>query len=265
VSAPDQRRPDDEASHWTSPFTGSAAYYDALYTRERDYREQATRVATIARELCPDAETLLDVACGTGLHLEHLAREFCCDGLDASEPMLRIAQARNPGMTFHLGNMCGFDTGRRYDVVTCLFSSITYAMDVPGLQGTLRTFADHLVPGGACIVEPFIPLDAWVDELSGHVRHADLPELAVAMVDRATRRGRTVVREVAYAAATPSGIDQVLERHAFALFTADEYMEAFHQAGFHVRHDPQGFDPARGLYLGRLPGPDSANQFEAPA
>lgn len=253
MNAQDHERADDGASVWTSPFTGSARYYDTLYARERDYRRQAARVAALARELCPDAESLLDVACGTGLHLEHLAREFSCEGLDASEPMLRIARARNPGTTFHLGDMCGFETGRRYHVVTCLFSSITYATDVPGLKDTLRTFARHLVPGGACIVEPFIPLDAWVDERSGHVRHADLPELAVAMVDRASRTDRTVVREVAYAAATPSGIDQVLERHTFGLFTAEDYIEAFQEAGFRVRHDPQGFDPARGLYLGSLP------------
>jgi hypothetical protein len=66
-----------------------------------------------------------------------------------------------------------------------------------------------------------------VDEPTGHVRHADLPELAVAMVDRAIRHGRIVTREVAYAAATPSGIDQILEQHTFALFTANEYIEAF--------------------------------------
>lgn len=254
MSAGDRGRADGEAPAWTAPFTSAARYYDALYTRERDYPAQAARVAATARELCPGAQTLLDVACGTGLHLEHLAREFRCEGLDASEPMLEIARARNPGLTFHVGDLRRFDTARRYDVVTCLFSSITYAMDVPALRGTLRTFARHLVPGGACIVEPGIPFDAWVDEPSGHVRHADLPELAVAMVDRATRRGREVTREVAYAAATPAGVDQVLERHRFALFTAGEYIEAFQQAGFQVRHDPQGLDPARGLYAGNLAG-----------
>ena len=61
-----------------------------------------------------------------------------------------------------------------------------------------------------------------------------------------------MTREVAYAAATPSGIDQILEQHTFALFTANEYIEAFQQAGFRVRHDPEGFDPARGLYVGSL-------------
>jgi len=223
--------------------------------RDRDYQGQAARIAAIARELCPDARTLLDVACGTGLHLEYLASEFRCEGLDVSESMLQIAQARNPGMTFHLGDMRGFGTGRRYHVVICLFSSITYAMDVPGLRGTLQKFAEHLVPGGACIVEPFIPPEAWVDERTGHVRQADLPQLTVAMVDRATRYDRTVVREIAYAAATSSGVDQVLERHTFGLFSADDYLDAFRHAGFHVWHDP-GFNPARGLYVGCLARPD---------
>ncbi len=145
--------------------------------------------------------------------------------------------------------------GTRYTicpVVTCLFSSITYAGDLSGLRRTLQTFAEHLVPGGGCLVEPFVPYDEWVDLTTGHLRAVDLPDLTVAMVDRARRDGRTVVREVAYAAATPSGIRQVLERHTFGLFSRDEYVDAFRHAGFEVNFNPEGFDPARGLYVGRL-------------
>jgi len=242
----------ESAVPWTAPFSESAEFYDALYTAERDYAAQATRVAALARTVRPGAATVLDVACGTGLHLEQLRQHFICEGVDASEAMLRIAQRRNPGLRFHLADMRSFAIGRRYDVLICLFSSITYAGDLPGLRRTLKTFAAHLVPGGVCLVEPFLPYEQWVDLPTGHLRTVDLPDLTVAMVDRARRRGRSVVREVAYAVATPNGVRQVLERHTFGLFSSDEYVDAFRGAGFEVTFDPEGFDPTRGLYVARL-------------
>lgn len=233
------------------PFSDSAEFYDAIYTAERDYASQARRVAELVLELNPAAQTLLDVGCGTGLHIEHLRHRFVCEGVDVSAAMLRIASHRNPGVRFHRGDMRDLDTGRSYDGLICMFSSITYAQDLAGLERTLSRFAAHLVPGGACLIEPFIPLESWVDEPTGHVRFADLPELAVAAVDRAVREGRTVVREIAYAASTSMGLRQIWERHVFGLFTTEEYVKAFRGAGFEVEHDRQGFDLARGLYVAR--------------
>ena len=55
MSAGDQGNADGEAAAWTAPFTSAARYYDALYTRERDYPAQAARVAATARELYIEA------------------------------------------------------------------------------------------------------------------------------------------------------------------------------------------------------------------
>lgn len=69
--------------------------------------------------------SLLDVACGTGLHLQHLAPRFGhVEGLDLNERMLALARDRLPGVPLHHGDMLDFDLGRRFDVITCLFSAI---------------------------------------------------------------------------------------------------------------------------------------------
>jgi predicted TPR repeat methyltransferase len=245
--------------YWTTPFSDSARFYDAIYLGERDYSQQANHLAVLLRRLNPSAQTLLDVACGTGLHIEQLRHRFHCEGLDREEAMLRIARLRNPGVHFHLGDMRTFHTGRQYDALTCMFSSSSYAGNVDGVVRSLRCFARHLVPGGACVVEPFIPRESWVDQLTGHVRYAEGTELTVAAVDRAVRTGTTVVREIAYSAATPTGLEQLRERHVFGLYSSREYLSAFRDAGFEVEHDPQGFDATRGLYLARrLPKPDDS-------
>jgi ubiquinone/menaquinone biosynthesis C-methylase UbiE len=239
----------DLSGVWTEPFSDSADFYDAIYTTERDYAAQASWLTQIALKVYPQAGTWLDVACGTGLHLEHLRRRFSCEGVDASEAMLAIARRRNPELTFYRGDMRNFSIGRSFDVLSCLFSSITYALDLHGLGRTLKTFARHLVPGGVCFVEPFITYDQWLGRPTGHIRSVDLPALSVAMVDRVERHGRKVTREVAYAVATPMGLRQVLERHTFGLFRQDDYVKAFEASGFRVDFDPEGFDPSRGMFI----------------
>ena len=53
-----------------------AKYYDRIYSF-RDYLDEAVRVQNlIMKYLETGGNTLLDVACGTGLHLKHLKDDF---------------------------------------------------------------------------------------------------------------------------------------------------------------------------------------------
>ena len=54
-------------------YTKTAKHYDAVYS-DKDYAGESQRLASIIRERAPMARTLLDVACGTGRHLEYLAK-----------------------------------------------------------------------------------------------------------------------------------------------------------------------------------------------
>lgn len=62
-------------------FSKSARFYDAIYSF-KDYPAEADLVTRYVRDAAPDASTLLDVACGTGLHMEHLRRNFIVEGVD---------------------------------------------------------------------------------------------------------------------------------------------------------------------------------------
>jgi ubiquinone/menaquinone biosynthesis C-methylase UbiE len=57
--------------------------YDLVYAA-KDYGAEARAVEALVDELAPHARSLLDVACGTGRHLEHLAGRFAVEGADAS-------------------------------------------------------------------------------------------------------------------------------------------------------------------------------------
>jgi ubiquinone/menaquinone biosynthesis C-methylase UbiE len=73
-------------------FTESAEFYDAIYAAKKDYRAESARVAAIVRNLVPGAQTLLDVACGTGEHARWLAAEdgFRAAGLEARHDPLGL-------------------------------------------------------------------------------------------------------------------------------------------------------------------------------
>ena len=103
----------------------SAKFYDALY-HFKDYKKASDRLTEIIKLYNPNAESLLDTACGTGKHIEYLRNEFQCEGLDINHDLLEIAKERCEGIVFHESDMTEFDTGEKYDVVCCLFSSIAY-------------------------------------------------------------------------------------------------------------------------------------------
>jgi SAM-dependent methyltransferase len=231
-------------------FTKSARFYDAIYSF-KDYAAEAAKVDALVKERHPGARTLLDVACGTGKHLEHLRGRYEAEGLDLDPELLAIARERLPGIRLHEGDMRRFDLARRFDAVTCLFSSIGYALTVEDLKRAVAAMALHLEPGGILVVEPWITPDAWQDGYVGAV-FVDEPDLKIARVDLSERDGRLSRIDFHYLVATPAGIDRFEERHELALFTQDEYVAAFRAAGLEVEHDAEGL-MGRGLYTGRAP------------
>src|SRR5438067_8492108 len=105
-----------------------ASVYDLVYAAPgaKDYAAEAAQIDVIIRKRAPGARTLLDVACGTGLHLRHLRERYAVEGVDASADMLAVAAQTLPGVPLHVGDMRALDLGRTFDAVTCLFSSVGY-------------------------------------------------------------------------------------------------------------------------------------------
>lgn len=138
----------------------SAGWYDAFY-RDKDYEGEARRIAELVRQRHPAAMTLLDVACGTGRHLEYLAPTFRCTGVDLEARMLSVARPRVPEVSLVVGDMTTLDLGGQFDAVLCLFSSIGYVRTLDGLQRALAAMARQLAPGGVLVVEPWIRPETW--------------------------------------------------------------------------------------------------------
>lgn len=223
-------------------YTETAHLYDLVYSW-KDYQAEVT----LLRRLVGRAGgTLLDVACGTGRHLELLAPHYRVEGVDLDPAMVRIARSRD--LVVQQGDLRALDLGRRFDVVTCLFGSIAYVRD---LDAAVANLARHVAPGGVVAVEPWLTPDrvatvlTSLDTAETHVK--------IALMTTVEARGRMSVLNVHYLIGRAGGIEHGTERHYLWLWTLEEYAEAFRRSGLEPHYDATGL-MGRGLWLGAAAG-----------
>lgn len=230
----------------------SARYYDAIYEQMKDYGQEAERVRDLAASRARrEVRRLLDVACGTGLHLEHLRNHFEVEGLELAPPMIEIARERLPGIRIHEGDMAGFKLPDRFDVVTCLFSAIGYMTSQERLERAVASFARHLEPGGVAMIEPWILPESWRDGYLG-MDAVDRDDLKLARFAASRREGDLSHHLFHYAVLDRESYRTFDEEHVLRLASRDDYEAAFRRAGLEVEFVPEGL-MGRGLFLGVKP------------
>jgi SAM-dependent methyltransferase len=232
-------------------FTKTAQYYDLIYYG-KDYPTEVNQLLELIRKHGPPSgDQLLDVACGTGHHILYLKEHFAAEGLDLNPELLEVARQRNPEIAFYQGNMVDFELEQRYDLITCLFSSIGYVKTLENLNRAMKTMADHLAPGGFLLIEPWFTPDAWQPD-TVHALFVDEPELKIARVNTSYADGRLSYFDLHYLIGTPEKTEHFVESHELGLFERQEMEASFSNAGLQVDYDEVGLI-GRGLYLGRKP------------
>jgi ubiquinone/menaquinone biosynthesis C-methylase UbiE len=231
-------------------FSKSARLYDTIYLNMgKDYAAEARIIhALIQEHKQTSGNLLLDVACGTGLHIGPLRDHYQVEGMDLDENMLEMARQKHPDIPLHHGDMLDFDLGQPFDAITCLFSSIGYVKTIPRLNQAIGNMARHLKPGGILLVEPWFTPENW-NTGSVHASFVDQPDLKIVRMNISKRKGRLSFFTLHYLVGTPEGIKHFTELHELGLFTVDEYLSAFRAAGLEVYHYPEGLT-GRGLYTG---------------
>ena len=229
----------------------AAAAYDVLHAaRQKDYAGEAARVAELVRERRPGAQSLLDTACGTGGHVRFLRDLFDhVEGVDGSPAMLARAAERAPGVPLHEGDLRTFDLGRRFDAVTCLFSSIAYLVPAEELRRGVANLARHLVDGGVLVVEPWVRPEDWDPGPLPRIDSGQGEGLSVTRMTRSWREAERSFLDMQYLIGTRDGVEHVREHHANALYDEGDYRQAFEAAGCSIEVDPEGLI-GRGLYVG---------------
>jgi SAM-dependent methyltransferase len=230
-----------------------ARIYDLLYTGTgiKDYPAESEALHAIIQEASPGARTLLDVACGTGAHLEILQRWYEVEGVDLSPEMLEIARARLGDVVLHVADMRTLDLGRKFDSVTCLFSAIGYLTDLGEMRSTIQRLADHVAPGGVLIVDGWVRPEDWRDGFRGEPEIASDDSTTVVRLSSSRRIGSITELDLHHLVGDAAGVEYFAEQHRLALVPTAEYVKAFETASLRARVVP--FMPSRDRVVGIKP------------
>lgn len=227
-----------------------ARYYDTIY-QWKDYHKEAEVIRElIARYKASPGNSLLDVGCGTGKHLQEVKGRFGCVGMDVSREMLEQARRNVDGVEFIQGDMVDFDLGRRFDVILCLFSSIGYVKTYARLARTLRNFAAHLLEGGVVIIEPWFT-KSTIKAGHIHVLAQGDDNLKIVRVDYTDVKGSvSILDERIVIAERNRGIAVYKDRMTMGLFEQEEFLRLMAKTGLKAEYLKRSLAPGRGLYVG---------------
>ncbi len=227
-------------------FFKTAQYYDLIYSF-KDYGKEAQQIKELITQEHPAAKSILDVACGTAEHAKYLSSTFQIDGIDIEPKFVEIAQSKVPSGQFWIADMSDFALGVRYDVVQCLFSSIGYLKQAKQVVDALICFKRHLNPEGVILLEPWFSPEQW-HVGAPHMLTIDQPDLKICRMNTSGLEGTISKIHFHYLIGKPQGVEHLTEDHELALYTPEEMLTFFGQAGLAARYDPEGIF-GRGLYI----------------
>jgi ubiquinone/menaquinone biosynthesis C-methylase UbiE len=242
-----------------------AKYYDAL-NDWKDYRAETRVLEAIARRYGRRGKTTwLDVACGTGRHLEYLSRSHFTTGVDGSRDMLRQARRRLPRVRLVLGDMRTFRLRRQFDVVSCLFSAIGHLDAKADVRRAFANFARHVKDGGVVIVEPWIAPDSFRPG-AVHLRAHQRPDLTVARMAFSRRRGNHSRIHYHFLIGEPGrAIRHVEEIDHGLLLSPKELQGLMRSVGLRPHFLPRGLTRGRGVLVGVKEEARTSSKLRTPA
>jgi len=129
--------------------------YDIMYSKKTgfDHKKQVAWINNwIIKKKLP--KQVLDLACGTGLHLKYFKKlGYDCEGLDLSESLLNLAQKLNKNIPFKKGNFKKFKLNKKATLITSFFNSMTYNTNEKEFIKTLKNIYSNLNKNGLFIFD----------------------------------------------------------------------------------------------------------------
>lgn len=231
-------------------YTDLAKYYDLIYSH-KDYQHEANQIKSLIKKYKKSNDNdLLEVACGTGKHIQYFKDSFSILATDANKDMLAVAQKNIPSVKFKQADMIHLDLDKKFDVIICLFSSIGYVKNYKNLNKTIKNFAQHLKIGGVVIIEP------WLAELSFITGAPSMAtyngnDIKIARLCISKKQGMLSILDLHYLIAEQNKeIKSFVEHHELAMFEPNKVLNIMKEKGLKAIFLKNGLMKDRGLYIG---------------
>jgi SAM-dependent methyltransferase len=173
-----------------SVFANYSRYYNLLY-KDKNYRGEAKFVHELLATHAPNAKSILELGCGTGIHATLLAElGYEVYGVDLSEGMLEQAQQKSNSLSPELSSRLQFSQGdvrnvrvdRTFDVAISLFHVISYQTSNKDLEDAIITAKIHLKPGGIFLFDCWYGPTVLSDRPAVRVKRLEDEEILVTRV-----------------------------------------------------------------------------------
>jgi SAM-dependent methyltransferase len=244
-----------------SVFADYARYYDLLY-KDKPYAQEVEYIARVLARHAPQAKTLLELGCGSGVHASHLAaRGYGVHGIDQSEWMLKQAQDRKAGLpeaqaaklAFHRGDVRSIRLDVKADAVISLFHVMSYQTENADVEAMFATASAHLAQGGVFFFDVWYGPAVLTDRPAIRVKELEDDALHIARTATPTIHANRNVVDVHYRLAArdkrSGAVSETEETHHMRYFFAPELAQFAAAAGFAVADShtwlneaPPGFD-----------------------
>jgi ubiquinone/menaquinone biosynthesis C-methylase UbiE len=227
-----------------------AKYYDLIYSFKDFSKESREITGLISKYKKRNGKDLLEVACGTGEHLKYLKKKYHCVGVDLNQGMLDVAKKKVKGVKFQKANMINFKLNKKFDIITCLFSSIGYVKTKDNLRKSINNFSKHLKPNGLLLIEPWFTKQKYRPGFPHMTTYQD-DNIKLARCVVSEVKGNVSVMDMNYLVAEKNKkVKHFIDRHEMGMFNKDDTLKIMRDAGFKVKYLKKGLMKDRGLYIG---------------
>lgn len=125
-----------------------AKYYDLFY-KKKNYDKESTFLENLINK----RKTILDVGCGTGLHMHYLEeKNYQVEGIDLNQGMLDVAKTRVKGPLYQ-GNLLDFKPHKKYDAIISMFAVFNHLANEQELEEAILHWYKYLNEKGILIID----------------------------------------------------------------------------------------------------------------
>lgn len=135
---------------YSKPYTEAyAEKYNNLYLLDEPHHQHTKFEIEVIESLLQDKKSWLDVACGTGYHLDTVKSDVEKTGIDRSEDMINYAKSNtNEDINYLVGDIKKVKLKNVYDLVTFLWIGYVHSKSVPDAVNSLYVSSTRVAKDG---------------------------------------------------------------------------------------------------------------------
>jgi len=121
---------------------------------EKTYKQRVAKVIPLINRYNPQADALLELACGTGNFTKQLAKEdFNILATDISKDEIKKAKTKDINARFKVADMSKLQAYNKFDIICCFWESFRYLPSYQTAELTLKRVCKALNNGGLFLVD----------------------------------------------------------------------------------------------------------------